>query len=164
MLRAMESRDYDRLIGTMDDWWGGRRVHDKLPRLFVEHFRDTSLVIEEEGAIVGFLVGFLSSSTPGEAYIHFVGVHPDHRRGGLARWMYEHFFSLARAQGRTIVRCVTSPVNQASIAYHTSIGFEIEEGDGVIDGVPVHLEHDGPGEHRVRFVRAIPAETGLSPA
>src|SRR5271157_5089610 len=59
MLRTMELPDYDRLISTMDDWWDGRRVHDKLPRLFVEHFRDTSLVIEEGDAIVGFLVGFV---------------------------------------------------------------------------------------------------------
>ena len=98
MLRTMELPDYDRLISTMDDWWDGRRVHDKLPRLFVEHFRDTSLVIQEGDAIVGFLVGFASSSAPEEAYIHFVGVHPGHRRAGLARLMYEHFFAMARAR------------------------------------------------------------------
>ncbi|MFE3981983.1 GNAT family N-acetyltransferase, partial [Priestia sp. YIM B13546] len=28
-----------------------------------------------------------------------------------------------------IVRCVTSPVNKASIAYHTKMGFEIEQGN-----------------------------------
>ncbi len=164
MLRTMELPDYDRLISTMDDWWDGRRVHDKLPRLFVEHFRDTSLVIEEGDAIVGFLVGFASSSAPEEAYIHFVGVHPGHRRAGLARLMYEHFFAMARARGRTLVRCVTSPSNRASVAYHASMGFQIQDGDGAIDGIPVHLDHDGPGEHRVRFVRAIAPETGGSHA
>ena len=36
-------------------------------------------------------VGFMSQSRPAEAYIHFVGVHPDERGHGLGRRLYEHF-------------------------------------------------------------------------
>jgi predicted GNAT superfamily acetyltransferase len=155
MYRAFEPRDYDRLIGSIDDWWGGRNIHGALQRLFVEHFGDTSFVVEEDGEITGFLVGFLSQSRPDEAYIHFVGVHPAHRRAGLARTMYEHFFDLARGRGRSIVRCITSPVNRTSIAYHTAMGFAIEPGNGEVDGFPVHVDHDGPGTPRVCFFRSI---------
>ena len=155
VFRPIDPADYDRLIGRIDEWWGGRQVHGKLPRLFFEHFRDTSFVVEEDDSIVGFLVGFLAHSEPDEAYIHFVGVDPAHRRAGLARAMYEHFFDLARGRGRTLVRCVTAPVNRVSIAYHAAMGFEIEPGDGEVDGIPVHLNHDGDGEHRVRFLRRI---------
>ena len=38
-----------------------------LPRLFFEHFRDTSFVAEEDGEIVGFLCGFLSQTYPDQA-------------------------------------------------------------------------------------------------
>ena len=155
MFRAVEPRDYDTLIGSIDDWWGGRRMHDMLPRLFFEHFRDTSFVAEEAGGVVGFLVGFLAQSEPDEAYIHFVGVHPDHRRRGIGEALYGHFFDLVRARGRSVVRCVTSPVNRSSVAFHMGLGFTIEPGDGLVDGLPVHLDHDGPGEHRVRFARSI---------
>lgn len=155
MFRAFELHDYDRLVSSIDDWWGGRSVHGLFQRLFVEHFGDTSFVVEDDGEIIGFLVGFLSQSRPDEAYIHFVGVHPAHRRGGLARAMYEHFFELARGRGRSIVRCITSPVNRTSIAYHTSMGFAIEPGTGEVDGFRVHVDHDGPDTDRVCFVRAI---------
>ena len=157
-VRPMEARDYDRLIGPIDDWFG-RRVHDKLPRLFVEHFRDTSIVIEDQGLLVGFLFGFPSPCELDEAYIHFVGVHPGHRRSGIARSMYERFFGLVVAQGRTTVRCITTPLNRASIAFHTALDFEIQPGDGMVEGTPVHLNHDGPGEHRVCFARTIQAAT-----
>jgi ribosomal protein S18 acetylase RimI-like enzyme len=155
MFRPIEPSDYDRPIGRVDGWWGGRDVHGKLPRLFFEHFRDTSFVAEQDGEIIGFLVGLLAQSEPDEAYIHFVGVDTGHRRAGLARAMYQRFFDLARARGREVVRCITAPVNRGSIAYHTAVGVEIEPGDGVVNGIPVHLDHDGPGEHRVRFVCRI---------
>jgi GNAT superfamily N-acetyltransferase len=155
MFRPIEPTDHDPLIGRVDGWWGGRHVHGKLPHLFFEHFRDTSFVAEEDGEIIGFLVGFFAQSEPDEAYIHFVGVDPGHRRAGLARATYGCFLDLARAKGRTVVRCVTAPVNRGSVAYHTALGLEIEPGDGVEDGIPVRLDHDGPGEHRVRFVRRI---------
>lgn len=153
--RPVASGDFDWLIGRIDEWWGGRQMQHLLPRLFFEHFRDTSFVVEEDGEIVGFLVGFLAQSEADEAYIHFVGVAPGHRRSGLGRTMYERFFELIRARGRTIVRCVTSPVNVGSIAFHRAMGFEIEPGDGVVNGIPIHRNHDGPGQDCVRFVRSV---------
>lgn len=153
--RQIEPGDFDRLIGRVDDWWGGREMHTLLPRLFFEHFRDTSFVVEENGEILGFLIGFLAQSEPAEAYIHFVGVAPGHRRSGLGRAMYQHFFDLVRERGRTLVRCITSPVNEGSIAYHLAMGFEIESGDGSVDGISFHRDHDGPGQDRVLFVRRL---------
>ena len=37
--------DYSAVIGSVDAWWGGRRVSPMLPRLFFEHFCDTSFVV-----------------------------------------------------------------------------------------------------------------------
>ena len=53
-----------------------------LPKLFFVHFRDTSFVAEDDGALAGFLCGFRSQTFPDEAYIHFVGVDPAHARLG----------------------------------------------------------------------------------
>ena len=75
--------------------------------------------------LAGFLVGFLSPSLPDAAYIHFVGVDPRERGSGLARVLYERFFALAVADGRRVVRAVTAPVNTASIAFHTAMGFTV---------------------------------------
>ena len=130
----------------IDDWWGGRDVRDMLPRLFFTHFRQTSFVAEEDGALAGFLCGFLSQTHPDQAYCHFVGVAPSHRKSGLASELYEQLFEAARAAGRTSVHCVTSPKNTASIAFHTRIGFEVT---AEVAG------YDGSGESRVLLQKRL---------
>lgn len=158
--RPLVAGDYDYVIAHLDAWWGGRHVAPALPRLFFDHFHDTGIAVGQGSELAGFLIGFLSQANPTGAYIHFVGVAPAWRRSGVARAMYERFFELAATHGRTTVRCLTSPVNRASIAFHRAMGFELEGATGSVGGVAVHLDHDGPGEHRVLFVRNVetPAE------
>jgi GNAT superfamily N-acetyltransferase len=92
-MRTLRPSDHRAVIAVIDDWWGGRPMAAMLPRLFFEHFADTSFAADRAGTLVGFLVGFLSQSRPGEAYIHFVGVHPGERGHGLGRRLYEAFFA-----------------------------------------------------------------------
>ena len=82
-IRTASPSDYERIVAVVDDWWGGRNMRPLLPRLFLDHFADTSLVVEDDGRLEAFLVGFLSPARPDEAYIHFVGVRPGCRRSGL---------------------------------------------------------------------------------
>lgn len=118
-----------------------------LPRLFFLHFEGTSFVAEDEvGDLVGFVCGFLSQTDPSEAYIHFVGVSPDHRGEGVGRRLYERFFDEVRKEGRSVVRCVTSPANQGSVSFHEALGFDVDR---------VVADYDGPGEDRVLLVRAL---------
>ena len=145
-IRRAGPADYPRVIQVLDEWWGGRRMRDMLPKLFFVHFADTSFVAERDGELAGFLVGFLSQSEPDEAYVHFVGVSPDERGTGLGRELYERFFAVARDQGRRRVTCVTSPANAGSLAFHEAIGFEPG---------PPQADYDGPGEDRVVLTRGL---------
>ena len=156
-VRHLEESDYELLVPVVDVWWGGRHVSHLLPKLFFVHFRGTSFVAEENGAIVGFLIGFVSQTFPDQAYIHFVGIHPDHRSSGLGRQLYIKFFETVDQLGCTIVRSITSPVNRASIAFHTRMGFQMEEITGEDLGVACTLDYELKGEARVQFVK-----TGLS--
>ena len=146
-IRHAEPADYGRVIGRVNAWWGGRDMAPMLPRLFFVHFEATSYVVDDgDGQLAAFLMGFLSQTDPAEAYIHFVGVSPEHRGGGLGRRLYERFFEDARAAGRTRVTCVTSPVNEGSVAFHEALGFTSER---------VAHDYDGPGEDRVLFVKSL---------
>ncbi len=78
--RQARPEDYD-AIAAADGWWG-RPVLASLPRLFLDHFHRSSLVIEGPGGLTAFLVGILSPSRPESAYIHFVGVAPQARGQG----------------------------------------------------------------------------------
>ncbi len=157
-IRQLEEDDYESIIGLVNDWWGGRRVAHMLPRLFFIHFRGTSFAVDGHGMTIGFLVGFVSQTYTDAAYVHFIGVHPDHRRGGIARLLYTTFFDTVRRRGCRTVRCITSPLNKASIAFHTKLGFEIERVTGEHDGVPCTLGYELNGEPRVLFVKSV--ETG----
>ena len=84
-----------------------------------------------------------------------VGVHPEFRKNGLARALYERFFAAARKLGCRTVRCVTSPVNKGSIAFHRRMGFSVEDSDQIVDGIPVVEGYDGKGEGRVLFYKFL---------
>jgi ribosomal protein S18 acetylase RimI-like enzyme len=145
-IRHARPSDYGRVIGVLDVWWGGRRMAPMLPRLFFVHFESTSFVAEEDGELAGFLCGFLSQTHPEEAYVHFVGVDPRRRGHGIGRALYERFFETVRPQGRTVVRAVTSPVNQESVAFHRELGFEVER---------IAENYDGRGGDRVLFAKHL---------
>lgn len=166
MIRAARESDYEAVATAIADWWTlpgyatpeARRERAALvPRLWLQHFASTSLVAEREGErdLVGFLVGFHSADRSDESYIHFVGVRPDARVRGLGRMLYERFFEESRRRGRSRVRCVTSPMNDVSIAFHHAMGFTIEPGTKRIGDVEVKADYDGAGLDRVTFVREV---------
>lgn len=150
--------DYDRVMAVMVEWWGGRDLRPLLPRVFFEHFGATSLIVELEDQLVAFLVGFVCPSHEGEAYVHFVGVHPAWRNVGMARDLYARFARLAREAGCDVVRAITSPINTGSIAFHTRLGFALVPGDGEVDGVPVHLDQGWTDAGVVKFELSLDAE------
>ena len=160
--RPATAGDHRAIVGCVQRWWGDSRTPEQarelsllLPRLFLQHFAGTSLVVEDASGIRAFLVGFHSADAPDEAYIHFVGVDPRDRGTGVARALYARFFAQAAAAGRHTVRAITSPANTGSVAFHRAMGFEVEPGDREVDGVAVHSDYDGPGRHRVCFRRRL---------
>ncbi|RBP04427.1 GNAT family N-acetyltransferase [Rossellomorea aquimaris] len=154
-IRNVRSSDYGVISPLINEWWGGRQMSDMLPKLFFVHFKDTSFIAEHDGEIVGFLIGFLSQSDENSAYIHFVGVNPEYRKRQIGKRLYEEFFMSVQMHNRGVVRAVTSPVNKGSIAYHTKMGFEVEQGDKDVDGVSVFSNYDGLNQDRILFVKMI---------
>ena len=170
-LRHPTERDHARVLAVMDEWWGGsggsagaEQRARLLPRLFFQHFTDSSWLAESsDGALRGFLIGFVSPSRPDVAYVHFVGVDPALRRAGVAAALYQRFFTHAVDRGAGTAACITSPGNAASLAFHNRLGFAIQPGEGLVDGVPVHRDYDGPGLDRVLFTRPLPSTGGPGP-
>ncbi|HEU5100143.1 MAG TPA: GNAT family N-acetyltransferase [Roseiflexaceae bacterium] len=154
-IRPISEHDHAPIVAVVDQWWGGRQMAGLLPRLFFAHFQDTSFAVEEDGRIIAFLIGFVSQTDPRQAYIHFVGIHPDYRKRGLGRQLYQLFFDNVRERGCQSVRCITAPINSGSIAFHRHMGFQIEKSDRERQGVPFTADYDGPGGDRVCFVKSL---------
>ena len=154
-IRQLQEADYETIIEAIDDWFDGRQMSHLLPRIFFIHFRPTSFVIEEDGRVMGFLAGFVSQTYPDQAYIHFVGIEGNYRGRGLGRELYSTFFETVRRLGCTTVRCITSPTNSGSIAFHTRMGFRIERSNGERHGVLCAINYELKGADRVLFVRSL---------
>ncbi|MDY7043085.1 MAG: GNAT family N-acetyltransferase [Bacillota bacterium] len=154
-IRSIEGSDYYRISPIINEWWGGRQMADMVPKLFFEHFNNSSFIAEENGKIIGFLIGFVSQSQTNTAYIHFIGVHPNHRNMQIGKRLYHTFFQVMKRFNVEVIRCVTSPKNRNSIAFHTHMGFDIVEGDNVVDGISIHTQYDGINHDRVLFRKQI---------
>ena len=149
LMRTATPADYDAIARVIDDWWG-RPVLGSLPRLFLDLFCQTSLIIDGDSGPDAFLVGILSPSDAARAYIHFVGVSPAVRGRGYARPLYEEFFRLARSDGRTVVSAITAVANTGSVAFHRALGFTVT---GPVEN------YNGPGRPMLVFERVLePAE------
>jgi ribosomal protein S18 acetylase RimI-like enzyme len=144
-LRTATATDFGWINVVVDEWWG-RPVSAALPRLFLDHFHSTSIVAEDSGDPVGFLVGFHSASISAESYIHFVGVNPLCRRSSIGRQLYENFFELARSVGRTEVKAITPSLIQESIEFHRALGFDVS---------PPFANYNRPEDEFVIFSRRI---------
>ncbi len=142
------------MIAVLPEWWGGRDLTALLQELFFTHFASTSLIAEDDdGNMAGFLVGFQSADDSSFAYIHFVGVRPDQRGQGLGSALYAEFSESMGARGVTTLRCITSPINTDSIAFHQAMGFDIESVDEY-----VHFRKQIPAR-RPRLTDPRPADS-----
>ena len=154
-IRNGKPLDHENIVSVMTEWWGGRDLSSSVLKVFFIHFKNTTFIAEIDNQLVGFLVGFMSQSEESIGYIHFAGVHPRFRKAGIGRLLYEKFYSACRANGRSIVKSCTSPVNRLSINFHQKIGFYIEPGDGLIDDMSVTLDYFGTGRPMVLFKKIL---------
>lgn len=156
--RRPTEADYPRIIGVVDDWWGGRKMDVLLPRLWLQHFTSTSWLAETStGDLAGFLVGFLSPDHSDAAYCHMLATNPNLRGQGVGRALYGRFFEDARTGGRSIVKAVTWPANRASLAFHRAMGFEIVSGEGSqnLYGTAAQPAYDFGREDRATLIRRL---------
>jgi GNAT superfamily N-acetyltransferase len=161
--RRPTEADHPGIVAAVDDWWGGRRIHHLLPRLWFQHFTGTSWLAETEaGRPAGFIVGFISPDDPSIAYVHMVGTGPNHRRGGLGRELYRRFFDDIASHGVERVRAITWPGNRVSVAFHAALGFRPLDGPGSqnLYGTLAFPDYDFAGEDRVVFERSIGPGSG----
>ena len=156
--RRPTEEDHPRVVGVVDEWWGGRRMRALLPRLWFQHFSGTSWLAEDDtGRLAGFVVAFVSQDDPTTGYVHMVAADPNRRRSGLGRALYQHVFDDLAARGVGRVKAITWPGNRQSVAFHTSLGFRVDDGPGTqnLYGTPAYADYDGDGDDRVVFTRDL---------
>ena len=142
--RNITKRDFDEIVQVIDRWWGGPISTFAHPIFFYE-LGDNALIVEHEGRLVGFMLGFVSFKEPKTGYVHLVGIHPDFRRQGVGRVLYQTFTDRCRAAGCLRMKAITTTGNEGSLSFHRALGWKTEEID----------DYAGPDRKRVVFTREL---------
>ena len=66
-IRPIRPSDYRAVVSVIDEWWGGRHMADMLPRLFFEHFTDTSFAAERDGELAVYYCHKCVRAIPADA-------------------------------------------------------------------------------------------------
>src|SRR5580698_11675628 len=135
--RSITKGDFDQIVEVIDKWWGGPISTFAHPIFFYE-LGQHALVVEE-GPLIGFLLGFIAQEPVRTGYVHLVGIHPDHRRRGVGRMLYDRFAADCREAGCVRMKAITTPGNEGSIRFHVALGWNVQEVD----------DYAGPGRRRI---------------
>jgi predicted GNAT superfamily acetyltransferase len=97
---------------------------------------DACLVVEDDGAVVGFVMTLAPGTAYDSAnyawfgerydtfgYLDRVVVADSHQRRGLGRMLYDAVEDLARPRGRMALEVYAEPPNVASLAFHAARGY-----------------------------------------
>lgn len=117
--------DLGEILRTYDRFWGDSELPRHLHHpMFVYEFGATAFVARRsDGAIVGYLLGFVAPT--GDGYIHLVAVRDDARKLGLATRLYDTFALAARERGAVALKAIANPSNEATVAFHRRLGFDL---------------------------------------
>ena len=160
VLRHATEDDQPRIVGLVDEWFGGRRVQHLVVRAWFRHFGSTSwLAKDEAGRPIGVLLGFRSPDRPADAVVHLVAVGPNRRRQGVGRSLVDAFRGQLEGAGVTTLTALARPDEPVAIAFFRALSFRPDEGPGSrnLFSVPAFPDHEGAGEDRVVFVHPIGA-------
>lgn len=141
--RPLVKADYDQIVGVIDHWWGGPTSALAHPMFFYELGR-MNRVVEEEGSLVGFLLGFVCPDAP-VGYVHLVGISPDFRRRGVARLLYMSFEEDCRRERCEKLKAITTLGNEGSVRFHQALGWSMAEVE----------DYAGPGRLRIVFTKDL---------
>jgi GNAT superfamily N-acetyltransferase len=142
--RPMTKADFDQIVEVIDRWWGGPISTFAHPIFFYE-LGDCALVVEEQGEMIGFLLGFIARHDVPTGYVHLVGIHPDYRRRGVGRLLYAAFTGACRDAGSKRMKAITTLGNDGSKAFHLALGWTAQEVD----------DYAGPGRRRIVFTKDL---------
>lgn len=142
--RKISKADFDVIVEVIDRWWGGP-IHTLAHPIFFYELGELAHVVVEDDQIIGFLLGFIAHQPEPTGYVHLVGIHPDFRRKGVGRKLYDSFSRACVAAGCKRLKAITTPGNEASLRFHTAQGWDAKEIE----------DYAGPGRRRVVFTKEI---------
>ena len=138
--------------------WGDLVIErESIYHVLTEHFRNTCVIAEDRGEMIGYLLGLRSQANPDVALLHLIQVAPRLRGNGVGRRMFNQFQAEAKKLGCTKIMMHSRPENNSCNRFFKAMGFDVISGEGSVEinGMPCVKDYNGPGRHRVVWVKNI---------
>lgn len=142
-IRPLEEDDFVDAVRRVKRWYG-EILHEPVHPVFFRHFGGY-VAVDEDGSLLGYLLGFRSQRHPQVAFVYTLAVDPDRRREGVAGALYERFERQAAGWGCEFIETVADPNAAAPVHFLEKRGFL---GQLVADW-------GGPGEDRIVYRKRI---------
>ena len=152
-IAQMTKEDFLQIVDDHSKFWDNDLTYQLHHPMFINEFGDNAYTLKDGQIIAAYLMGFISQTEP-TGYVHLVAVHPDYRRQGLAKRMYQHFISEARKRNCTILKATGHPDNLQTIKFHLALGMKMQ-GEPNGEGVNVVKDYLRRGSDRVVFLMDI---------
>jgi GNAT superfamily N-acetyltransferase len=142
--RPLGKQDYQHIVQVIDRWWGTPSAALAHPVFFYE-LGSLARVVEHDGILVGFLLGFVAPGPPKTGYVHLLGVHPDYRRRGVGKVLYQSFEEEARAAECRRLKSISIVENEGAEAFHKALDWTATEVE----------DYAGPARPRLVYSKAL---------
>jgi GNAT superfamily N-acetyltransferase len=144
--RSLTKADYDQIVRVIDKWWGGPTTALAHPLFFYE-LGELARVVESEGRVVGFLLGFIAPAGS-VGYVHLVGIDPEFRRRQVGSLLYRSFEAACRQAGCRALKAIANLGDDGSVRFHEALGWQAETRE----------DYAGPGRSRHVFTKVLDPE------
>lgn len=131
-IRAVGEADVETLFGLIVELAEYEKLADKvkgdpalLRRTLFEEQAAEALLLERDGAAIGYAIFFTTFSTfecRSGIWLEDVYVRPEHRRGGIGREVMEHLARLAEQRGHVRLEWVALDWNEPALNFYEKLG------------------------------------------
>lgn len=143
-LTACTEHDFFQIVSNLKAFeWNSPGLGLHNPMLLSE-FPECAFVIKDGASVAAYLFGLIGQRGR-SGYIQLIATRAGYKKHGHATRLHNHFVNHARSIGCTIIKAVTAPANEKSIAFHTKMGMTPK---------PMK-DYGGPGEDRLLFTKAV---------
>ncbi len=87
-----------------------------------ESYRDTFLVVEKDGEVIGFVIGIVQKK---EGHILVIAIRDDFKRKGVGTFLMKKLIDIYKKKGITRLKLEVRASNIAAISMYKNLGFKI---------------------------------------
>ena len=103
---------------ALEQWWSEASFQQSIPNAAV-----CNLVAEQDGQIVGTLLGTVNPGEEGQVHLFKLYIHPDHFGQGIGRQLWQTYLQHL-APGVKRVDLEVEPQNARAIQFYTRLSFQ----------------------------------------